>query len=109
MSEKDPRDTPESPAGRRSRRPPAYYDAIKEKFARERDLRLGYRPEGTAQFTSDLTGALERYEVDPNGREVEPRAAIEDTVEVLIIGGGFSALLTSALSPWVSHHLQGRP
>jgi len=31
-----------------------YYEAIKEKFAEERDLRLKYRPEGTAQYTSDL-------------------------------------------------------
>ena len=34
----------------------AYYDAIKQKFAEQRDLRLGYRPEGTTQFTSDFSG-----------------------------------------------------
>ena len=28
-----------------------YYEEIKHRFAEERDLRLAYRPEGTAQFT----------------------------------------------------------
>jgi len=81
---------------RKPTRPDAYYEQIKEKFAEERDLRLGYRPEGTAQFTSDLTGALAKYEVDPYAVEPEPREPLHDTVECLFIGGGFSALLTSA-------------
>jgi len=81
---------------RSSTRPQAYYEQIKERFAEERDLRLGYRPEGTGQFTSDLTGALARYETDPHARSPEPREPFHDTVEVLFIGGGFSALLTSA-------------
>ena len=74
----------------------AYYDEIKQKFAEARDLRLAYRPEGTSQFTSDLTGALSKYAVDPYGGETIPREPINDHVEVLFIGGGFSALLTSA-------------
>ncbi len=73
-----------------------YYEAIKEKFAEERDLRLKYRPQGTAQYTSNLTGALAKYEVDPYADAGEPRAPITDTVECLFIGGGFSALLTAA-------------
>jgi cation diffusion facilitator CzcD-associated flavoprotein CzcO len=74
-----------------------YYEAIKEKFAEERDLRLRYRPEGTSQYTSDLSGALARYATDPYDHEdAEPRAPITDTVECLFIGGGFSALLTAA-------------
>jgi cation diffusion facilitator CzcD-associated flavoprotein CzcO len=77
-------------------RPQEYYDEIKQRFAEERDLRLGYRPEGTAQFTSDLSGELAAYEIDPYGGEVIPREPINDTVDVLFIGGGFSALLTSA-------------
>jgi len=80
----------------RVQRPDSYYEEIKRKFAAERDLRLAYRPEGTAQFTSDLDGSLARYAVDPYGGPVPPRAPIDDTVEVLFIGGGFSALLTSA-------------
>ena len=74
----------------------SYYDAIKQKFAEERDLRLDYRPEGTQQYTSDLTGSFARYETDPYGGEIVPREPINDTVECLFIGGGFSALLTSA-------------
>ena len=81
---------------RKPREPQEHYDGIKQRFVEERDLRLGYRPEGTAQFTSDLTGALARYAIDPYASDPEPRAALNDTVECLFIGGGFSALLTSA-------------
>jgi cation diffusion facilitator CzcD-associated flavoprotein CzcO len=73
-----------------------YYDGIKQKFAEARDLRLKYRPQGTAQYTSDLTGALAKYEVDPYADDGVVRAPITDTVECLFIGGGFSALLTAA-------------
>ena len=51
-----------------------FYDSVKQKFAEERDLRLSYRPEGTAQYTSDLSGELSRYGVDPYAGEVTPRA-----------------------------------
>ncbi len=76
--------------------PQDYYDQIKAKFAEERDVRLHYRPEGTAQYISDMSGALAKYAVDPYANAGEPRAPIEDEVEVLFIGGGFSALLTAA-------------
>jgi cation diffusion facilitator CzcD-associated flavoprotein CzcO len=76
--------------------PQGWYEAIKEKFAKERDLRLKYRPEGTAQYTSDLTGALAKYEIDPHADGGGARAPIDDEVECLFIGGGFSALLTAA-------------
>lgn len=90
--------TIEKPIGMAAKptRPQEFYDRVKRKFAEERDLRLSYRPEGTAQYTSDLSGELARYEVDPYADAVKPREAINDTVEVLFIGGGFSALLTSA-------------
>ena len=81
---------------RREKRPQSYYDDIKTKFAQERDLRLGYRPQGTSQFTSDLSGDLAKYAVDPFAGETPAREPITDEVEVLFIGGGFSALLTSA-------------
>jgi len=80
----------------REQKPQSYYDDIKRKFAEERDLRLAYRPEGTDQFISELSGDLEKYAQDPYSGEVEAREPINDTVEVLFIGGGFSALLTSA-------------
>ena len=77
-------------------KPQSYYDDIKEKFAEERDLRLKYRPEGTAQFTSEFDGELAHYADDPHVAERLEREPINDTVECLFIGGGFSALLTSA-------------
>ena len=80
---------------RPTEKPQDFYDAIKQKFAEERDLRLRYRPEGTKQYTSELTGEMARYESDPFAEPAKPRAAIEDTVECLFIGGGFSALLTA--------------
>lgn len=73
-----------------------YYDAIKARFAEARDLRLKYRPQGQAQYTSDLSGTLEKYAIDPYADDAAPREPITDTVECLFIGGGFSALLTAA-------------
>ena len=89
-------DSPAPAARTKRRRPQEYYDEVKQKFAEERDLRLDYRPEGTDQFTSELTGSLERYSVDPHAQDPSPREPLSDTVECLFIGGGFSALLTSA-------------
>ena len=77
-------------------KPQSYYDDIKKKFAEERDLRLNYRPEGVDQFTSEFDGELARYIDDPYVEEPIEREPINDTVECLFIGGGFSALLTSA-------------
>ncbi|MEL0324744.1 MAG: NAD(P)/FAD-dependent oxidoreductase, partial [Rhodospirillales bacterium] len=77
-------------------KPQAFYDQIKAKFAEERDKRLNYRPDGMSQYTSDLTGDLAKYETDPWAENRIERAPIEDHVECLFIGGGFSALLTAA-------------
>ncbi len=76
--------------------PQAYYDAIKKRFAEEREVRLNYRPEGAAQYDTELQGELEKYDDDPHGGEIIAREPLTDTVECLFIGGGFSALLTSA-------------
>ena len=80
----------------RPNRPQEYYDQIKDKFREERNLRLGYRPPGTDQYTSELSGDLAKYAIDPYAKDVAKREPISDVVEVLFIGGGFSALLTSA-------------
>ncbi len=72
-----------------------FYDQIKAKFAAERDLRLAYRPAGLSNYTSELTGPLAKYGENSYDRAVTPRAPLTDSVEVLFIGGGFSALLTS--------------
>src|ERR1022692_185337 len=50
---------------RPTEKPQEYYDEIKQKFAEARDLRLNYRPDGRAQYTSDLTVDLGKYEIDP--------------------------------------------
>ena len=98
MAEAQERPKIEKPIGLAARptRSQEFYDRVKQKYSEERDIRLRYRPDGTRQYISDLTGELARYEIDPYGGEVTPREAINDTVEVLFIGGGFSALLTSA-------------
>ena len=80
---------------KRERPPQEYYDEIKKRFAEERDLRLDYRPPGTEQYRA-LDGEFADYETDPYADEVIERDPIVDEVEVLFIGGGFSALLTSA-------------
>ncbi|MGA2409277.1 MAG: NAD(P)/FAD-dependent oxidoreductase [Candidatus Binataceae bacterium] len=77
-------------------RPQEFYDSVKRKFAEERDLRLKYRPQGLSSYTYELTGELAKYEIDTYAGTVTPREPINDTVECLFIGGGFSALLTSA-------------
>lgn len=79
-----------------NKHPQSYYDAIKQKFAEQRDLRLNYRPEGTKQFNSKLDGDLSHFGEDTYNRDIKPREVLTDTVEVLFIGGGFSALLTTA-------------
>jgi cation diffusion facilitator CzcD-associated flavoprotein CzcO len=78
-------------------KPQSYYDDIKDKFAEARDVRLKYRPQGTAQYTSD-TETFAKYTIDPYADSIasDKREPINDTVEVLFIGGGFSALLTAA-------------
>jgi cation diffusion facilitator CzcD-associated flavoprotein CzcO len=81
---------------RPTEKPQKFYNEIKQKFADARELRLRYRPDGRAQYTSDLTGELAKYEVDPWVETIKERAPISDTVECLFIGGGFSALLTAA-------------
>ena len=85
---------------RPGRPPQEYYDEIKAKFAEQRDVRLGYRPPGTDNYR-DLDGAMAYLARDPYAdgwaeREPIDDAANGDDVDVLFIGGGFSALLTSA-------------
>ena len=85
---------------RADRPPQEYYDDIKAKFAEERDLRLEYRPPGTENYR-DLDGAMADLARDPYADDWVERTPIDDVanggeVEVLFIGGGFSALLTSA-------------
>ena len=56
----------------------------------------GTAPPGTDQYTSDFSGGLAKHAIDLYAKDVPNREPISDEVEVLFIGGGFSALLTSA-------------
>ena len=67
----------------KDRPPQEYYDAIKERFAHERDVRLGYRPPGTDIY-QEMGGVLGDYEVDPYAEESIERDPIVDEVEVLL-------------------------
>jgi len=68
-------------------------DALRAKYRAERDKRL--RPDGLGQYV-EMKGRLAHFEHDP---WVEPgftREPLTDEVDVAIIGGGFSGLLTGA-------------
>ena len=66
--------------------------ALREKYRQERDKRL--RAEGNAQYVG-VTGKFAHFLEDPYVAPIV-REPVHDTVEVLVIGGGFAALLTGA-------------
>ncbi|WP_033340547.1 flavin-containing monooxygenase [Catenuloplanes japonicus] len=66
--------------------------ALRARYRAERDRRL--RPDGAAQYRR-TTGEFGYYADDPYTPRAE-RAPKRDTVEVLIVGGGFGGLLTGA-------------
>jgi cyclohexanone monooxygenase len=68
-------------------------DALHEKYLAERDKRL--RPEGLGQYI-DLTGEFEDFAEDPYVVPGFTREPLTDEVEVAILGGGFSGLITAA-------------
>ena len=67
-------------------------DALRAKYRAERDRRL--RTEGNEQYV-EVTGKFAHFVDDPYVEPIE-REALTDTVEVLIIGGGFGGLLAGA-------------
>jgi cyclohexanone monooxygenase len=65
----------------------------RRKYREERDKRR--RPDAEDQYIQ-VEGKFARYyEEDPYARDVAPREAVADEIEVAIIGGGFSGLLTA--------------
>ncbi|MBP9051788.1 MAG: NAD(P)/FAD-dependent oxidoreductase [Ilumatobacteraceae bacterium] len=66
--------------------------AIKQKYAQERDKRL--RPDGNDQYL-EVKGQLAHYLEDPYTERVE-RQRKRDHVTVTFIGGGFAGLVTGA-------------
>ncbi|GAA1463031.1 flavin-containing monooxygenase [Williamsia maris] len=67
-------------------------DALRAKYAHERNRRL--RTDGTDQYVP-ATGEFGYYAKDPYTPRSE-REPLTDTVEVLMIGGGFGGLVTAA-------------
>ena len=65
---------------------------LRAKYAKERDRRL--RPDANTQYHR-TSGAFGYYAKDPYTPRTE-REPLTDTVEVLVVGGGFGGLLTGA-------------
>jgi len=68
-------------------------EALRERYRAERDKRL--RPEASAQYV-ETTGQFAHYLDDPYADPDFTRAPVAETVEVLIVGGGFGGLLSAA-------------
>lgn len=67
--------------------------ALKERYARERDLRIA-TDESQRQYR-DIERGFAHLLDDPYGT-APPRSAISDEVDVFVVGGGFGGLLTAA-------------
>ncbi len=68
-------------------------DALRQKYRQERDRRL--RDDANAQYI-ETKGDFSHYVDDPYVEPGFTRAPLTDTVEVLIIGGGFGGLMAGA-------------
>ncbi len=68
-------------------------NALREKYRLERDRRL--RPDAIAQYV-EPKGDFSRYIDDPYVEPGFSRAPLTDTVDVVVIGGGFGGLMAAA-------------
>ncbi|BBZ47801.1 flavin-containing monooxygenase [Mycobacterium parmense] len=68
-------------------------DALREKYAHEREKRL--RKEGSKQYIELQDDFAGYYEVDPY-TPVTPREPICEDIDVAVLGGGFGGLLSAA-------------
>jgi cation diffusion facilitator CzcD-associated flavoprotein CzcO len=68
-------------------------DALREKYRQERDKRL--RADANAQYV-EVVGDFRHYVDDPYIEAPIVRAPLTDTVDALVIGGGFGGLLVAA-------------
>jgi cation diffusion facilitator CzcD-associated flavoprotein CzcO len=67
-------------------------DALRRKYREERDKRL--RSEGNRQYV-DMVGEFASFAEDPYVTERVEREPLTDTVDVIILGGGFSGMITA--------------
>lgn len=66
-------------------------DELRERYRAERDRR--FNPRGSGQFHPiAATNEYSRFDRDPWAPEIEPRPPMTETLDVLIIGGGFGGL-----------------
>ena len=68
-------------------------DALREKYRQERDRRL--RPDANGQYV-ETTGDFRHYVDDPYVEPGFTRAPLTDSVDVVVIGGGFGGLMAAA-------------
>jgi hypothetical protein len=67
-------------------------DALREKYAEEREKRL--RADGNRQY-QEITGKFAHFNVDPYVKPGFTRPALQEEFDVLIVGGGFGGLLAA--------------
>lgn len=72
---------------------PLDLDALRERYARERDRRVAADP--TQRQYRDVEQGFAHLLDDPYGT-APPRDAVTDEVDVFVVGGGFGGLLTGA-------------
>src|SRR2546426_1456567 len=66
---------------------------MRQKYAAERSKRL--RADGNNQYR-EVTGAYEHYNADPYVQPGFTRAALQEELDTVIVGGGFGGLLAAA-------------
>jgi cation diffusion facilitator CzcD-associated flavoprotein CzcO len=66
-------------------------DTVRQRYSEERARRIG----GARDATLELRGAFATYQRDPYA-PVQPRDPLTDTVDAVVVGGGFGGLLTAA-------------
>ncbi|MDH4561232.1 MULTISPECIES: NAD(P)/FAD-dependent oxidoreductase [unclassified Pseudomonas] len=68
-------------------------DSLREKYRQEREKRL--KPEGNEQYI-ETGGEFSHYVDDPYASPGFTREALDEEVDVLIVGGGFGGLIAAA-------------
>lgn len=71
-------------------------DAVRARYRAERDRRI--RPEGSGQYAFTDAGRFAEYGADPWTPEITPREALEDEVDLTILGAGFGGLIAGAFA-----------